>query len=284
MTPPLEARIETVLGVRVRAIVPLHGGCIAEVRRIDLEDGSRIVAKCAHDTDLTVEAWMLGELARTGALPVPRVFHAEPGLLLLEYVPHDAGAPGPAAQRHAAERLAALHAVPRPFFGCSRDTLIGPLCQPNPRSERWIPFFRDHRLLYMAAVARRGGALPGQVFARIERLALRLEELLVEPRHPSLLHGDVWSGNLLVRGDRIAAFLDPALYCGHPEIEIAFTTLFGPFTKPFYDAYAALAGLDRDFWKLRRDVYNLYPLLVHLHLFGRGYLPPILRTLERCGL
>ncbi len=279
-------RIERLLGRRPRRLVPLAGGCIAEVLRADLDGGERVVVKCSRDRrpDLSIEAWMLRELRRRSDLPVPTVLAATADLLVLEYVEHDDRPPGCEAQRHAAELLAALHRISAPAYGLERDTLIGPLPQPNDRSARWLPFFRERRLLHMARTARRSGRLPPAVFARLERLASRLEEWLVEPSRPALLHGDVWSGNLLVRGRRVAAFLDPAIYFGDPEIELAFTTLFGPFERPFYERYAEIAGIAPGFFELRKDIYNLYPLLVHLQLFGGGYLRPITALLDRLGL
>jgi len=134
-------------------------------------------------------------------------------------------------ERHAAELIAALHATPRERFGYGRDTLIGPLHQPNPESDRWVPFFRDQRLLFMARQAHGEGALPSAMLGRIEKLASRLDDYLIEPAHPSLLHGDLWTGNLLVRQGRVAGLVDPAIYCGHPGL--AFTTLFGTFGNNF---------------------------------------------------
>ena len=194
--------------------------------------------------DLSFEAYMLGELARLSALPVPAVHVAEPDLLAMDFIETDGGGITPEVERHAAELIAALHATPRAFFGYERDTLIGPLPQPNPRSERWVPFFRDHRLLAMARAAEAEGALPAKLLVRIERLAERLADYLIEPRHPSLLHGDLWTGNVLVRGDRVAGFVDPAIYYGHPEIELAFTTLFGTFGATFFETYEKLLPLD----------------------------------------
>lgn len=98
-----------------------------------------------------------------------------------------------------------------------------------------------------------------------------------------MLHGDLWSGNILARRGRIVATLDPAIYYGHPEVELAFTTLFGTFGEPFFAAYAELAPIAPGFHELRRDLYNLYPLLVHVTLFGAGYLAPVERVLDRLG-
>jgi fructosamine-3-kinase len=255
--------------------------------RAELADGRKLAVKVraeAGRADLTLEAYMLAELARQSSLPVPAVHLAEPDLLVMDYIDHDGGGITPEVERHAAELIAALHAVPRSFFGYERDTLIGPLPQPNPKSDRWVPFFRDHRLLAMARAAEAEGKLPARLLVRLERLAERLSDYLTEPSHPSLLHGDLWTGNVLVRGKRIAGFVDPAIYCGHPEIELAFTTMFGTFGAPFFEAYAVLLPLDREFRAVRCALYKLYPTLVHVRLFGSAYLPPIEQTLARIGL
>ena len=202
----------------------------------------------------------------------------------MDFIETDGGGITPQVERHAAELIAALHAVPRPSFGYERDTLIGPLPQPNPQMDRWIPFFRDHRLLAMAGAAQAEGRLPAKLLIRLERLAERLDSYLAEPRHPSLLHGDLWTGNVLVRGRRIAGFVDPAIYCGHPEIELAFTTMFGTFGPAFFEAYEALLPLEPGFHELRSGLYKLYPTLMHVRLFGSTYVPPIERTLAHLGL
>ena len=110
---------------------------------------------------------MLGELARLSDLPVPRVHVSEPDLLVMDFIENDGGAITPTVERDAARLLAALHATPRESFGYARDTLIGPLPQPNPKHERWIPFFRDHRLMHMAEAAHDEGQLPAPLFGRL---------------------------------------------------------------------------------------------------------------------
>ncbi len=122
------------------------------------------------------------------------------------------------------------------------------------------------------------------MLGRIERLAERLDDYLIEPAFPSLLHGDLWTGNVLVRQGRVAGLVDPAIYCGHPEIELAFTTLFGTFGQRFFAVYEALMPLEPGFHELRSSLYQLYPLLVHVRLFGAGYLARIDRTLARLGI
>jgi fructosamine-3-kinase len=280
-------RIETALGVGVTVLVPMPVGFGLAGYKVELADGRSLALKLREGSaraDLELEAYMLGELARHSDLPVPAVHIAEPDLLVMDFIDNDAGGITPQVERHAAELIASLHATPRPAFGYERDTLIGPLQQPNPFCERWIPLFRDHRLLATARRADAEGRLPARLLTRLERLAERLPDYLTEPRHPSLLHGDLWTGNVLVRDDRIAGFVDPAIYWGHPEIELAFTTMFGTFGETFFEAYEALLPLEPGFYELRSALYKLYPTLVHVRLFGPIYLPPIERTLKRVGL
>jgi fructosamine-3-kinase len=283
----LKNRLERVLGSRVEGLGPLPVGFGLTGHKVRLADGRTLAVKSRQrrgNASLEIEAYMLGELARHSELPVPFVHWAEPDLLVMDFIQNDGGSISSSVERHGAELLARLHATPRPAFGYRRDTLIGPLPQPNPEGPFWIPFFRDYRLLLMARAAHAEGKLPSQLLSRLEHLAERLENYLLEPAFPSLLHGDLWTGNVLVRGGRIAGLVDPAIYCGHPEIELAFTMMFGTFGHAFFDAYASLTSLEPGFHETRCGIYNLYPSLVHVRLFGAGYLAGIERTLAKIGL
>jgi fructosamine-3-kinase len=132
-------------------------------------------------------------------------------------------------------------------------------------------------------VAYKAGRLPAELRDRLEKLAGNLDELLEEPERPSLIHGDVWGGNVLARGDRIAAFLDPAIYHADPEIELAFIALFGTFGERFFRCYGELRGIRPGFFEARRHLYNLYPLLVHVYFFGGGYVTRVDDTLRGFG-
>ncbi len=230
MTPTLKDKLQVALGSSVVETHPLGVGFGLTGSRVKLADGRRLAVKAleqagGRQATLDIEGFMLGELKRLSDLPVPRVHHAEPDLLVMDFIDNDGGAITPSVERHAGELIAKLHATPRERFGYARDTLIGPLPQPNPETDTWVPFFRDHRLLVMARLAHAEGSLPAAMLGRIERLAERIDDYLIEPAFPSLLHGDLWTGNVLVRGDRIAGFVDPAISFGHPEIELAFATL-----------------------------------------------------------
>lgn len=273
-----------VIGQDIADITPLSGGCIGQVYRVRLANGQQLVLKADDGPAprLDIEAYMLRYLAAHSPLPVPEVRYAAPNLLVMAYMPGDSRFSA-AAQAHAAELLAALHAISAPAYGLERDTLIGGLHQPNEWHPGWLTFFREMRLLYMGQEAARVGRLPAELMRRLERFCARLNEWLLEPERPSLLHGDVWTTNVLGQNGRITAFLDPAIYYGHAEIELAFITLFDTFAQPFFARYQELRPIDPGFWQQRRDIYNLYPLLVHVRLFGGSYVSAVAQALRRFG-
>jgi fructosamine-3-kinase len=277
--------IEEYLGERLLSARPMGGGCIGEVYRVELEGGAPLVAKVDRKSasHLEREAYMLRYLGENSDLPVPQVFHGSETLLLMEYV-EGSSRFSDGAERHAAELLAALHGISSDAYGHERDTLIGSLDQPNLWTGSWSEFFREQRLLYLARVAYEAGRLPKGDLERIHRLAERLDDYLEEPERPSLVHGDVWSANVLAKGDSITAFLDPAIYHADPEVELAFISLFDSFGDAFFERYAEIRGIRDGFFEGRRDLYNLYPLLVHVYFFGGGYLESVRTTLRRLGL
>ncbi len=282
MDRDLEDAVARAAGSPPRRFSALGGGCVGDVYRVDLDNGERLVVKLGEaGGGLAIEGLMLDTLAANG-LPVPRVLHAEDRLLVMTWIETSGGLTA-TAQAEAADLLAALHGVTADRFGFQGDTLIGGLRQPNPWEENWLTFFRDHRLMDMGRQALEAGRLPKRTMARLETLAGRLERWLEEPVRPSLIHGDMWGGNVLCRDGHIAGFVDPAVYYADPEIELAFSTLFGTFGDPFFARYRDLRPLRPGFFEERRDLYNLFPLLVHVRLFGGSYVASVESTLVRFG-
>ncbi len=281
MTPEQRTRLETVTGRAVARLSPLSGGCIAHVWKVELDEGTAVVAKTARGQgDFETEGFMLNYLAAHSDLPVPKVLDVRPDMLVMSHI-EAGGGMNDRAQEHAADLIAALHGVTGSAAGLERDTLIGPLHQPNAPDQCWVAFFRDRRLLHFGALAHGSGRLPAETFRRLERLCDSLERWIGEPAAPSLLHGDLWGGNVLVNGARIAGFVDPAIYYGDPEVDLAFSTLFSTFDDAFFARYQQHRPLAPGFFEERRDLYNLYPLLVHTELFGGGYAGSVDRILRR---
>jgi fructosamine-3-kinase len=277
-----QQRAESILDTGITRTSRLSGGMIGQVTQVETSDGRTLVVKHSDDSDdtLDIEGRMLNYLNEHSNLPVPDVLHSEPDLLIMTYI-ESSGSITSDVQEHAAELLADLHSITADSFGLEFDTLIGSLHQPNPQTDSWIDFFREQRLIYMADVAHDAGRLPGEVRRSVDQLAARLDDILYEPEQPALIHGDMWGGNVLPDNGRIAGFVDPAIYYAHPEIELAFSTLFGTYGTPFFKRYEDIRPLEPDFFEERRDIYNLYPLLVHVRLFGSSYVGQVKRILSR---
>jgi len=270
---------------------PLSGGCIAPVYRVDLQNGRNAVAKLGGADNyggLVLEGDMLEYLGRESMLPVPEVYLKTENLFLMEFLEGDSQL-GTASEQHAAELLAALHNNLGPDYGhfgygFDRDTVIGGLRQPNPWTRSWIEFFRDQRLMYMAREAFDAGRMELSLLQRVERLSEQLERFIDEPLHPSLVHGDMWTGNVIIDRGRIAGFVDPAIYYADAEIELAFSTLFGTFSEPFFKRYNEIRPIADGFFDVRLDIYNLWHLLTHVRLFGGSYLRSVDRILSHHGI
>jgi fructosamine-3-kinase len=203
------------------------------------------------------------------------------GFILLEWL-----AAPPNADRHAAatelgRALAALHRATAPAYGLDRDNYIGATPQPNGWLASWLAFFRERRLAFQADLARRNGYLEGQRARGLARLLDRLDTWIDDQLvQPALLHGDLWGGNFLVGPSGAPALIDPAVYYGDREADLAFTTLFGGFPDSFYHAYNEVWPLPEG-WRERRELYNLYHLLNHMNLFGTGYAAQVDQIVRR---
>jgi fructosamine-3-kinase len=164
-------------------------------------------------------------------------------------------------------------------YGLDHGNYIGKLPQPNKILESWIDFFVANRLEYQLQLAIQNGLLSSSFIDRYRNFYKLLPDLLPVDK-PALLHGDLWSGNVMVGGDGKVCLIDPAVYYGHREIELAFTQLFGGFDHEFYRSYQSNYPLEAGFDQ-RVDIYNMYPLMVHVNLFGISYLSGVERVLRR---
>ena len=264
----------------------VSGGDINEACVLTLDDGSFLFMKsnsAAALSNFRAEAEGLRRIRETGAIGVPQVLGTGTdegsSFLLMEYI--IGGRRVSHYWETFAAELAAMHRADSSRdlpYGLETDNWIGARKQINTPKSSWITFFRDCRLAPQFASAARYFSVEDRT--RIDDLLSHLDRFLVEPAGPSLVHGDLWSGNTITGNDGKGWLIDPAVYYGHPEADIAMTELFGGFPPAFYDAYEE-TGMLQPGYEDRRDLYNLYQLLNHLNMFGSGYLPGVKRILKR---
>ena len=218
------------------------------------------------------EARGLELLRQAEALRIPRVIAqdqvADQAFLLLEYIPP--ATPGPDFWSNFGRQLAALHRHTAPQFGLDHDNFIGSLVQVNTGYDTWSDFFQFARLQVQIDLALARQQIDAATVRAFQQLFKRLPQLCpAEP--PALLHGDLWNGNFLVGKPDQAVLIDPAVHYGHREMDLAMTDLFGGFPPLFYQAYHEAFPLASG-WRQRLPLYQLYYLMVHVNLFGGGYL------------
>lgn len=262
---------------------PLSGGCINETLR--LEDGERryfVKLNGAARADLfAAEAAGLEALsAICGPFRVPRPLEhgvlQSQAYLIMDYMPLGPRRCNPEA---AGQALASLHRVCAPTYGWHRDNYIGATPQPNGWIDDWPRFWAERRLGFQLQLAHCQGA-PATILNRGERLVERLPALLDHQPPASLLHGDLWTGNLGYDDQGRPVIYDPAVYYGDRETDLAMTELFGGFGPRFYAAYRESWPLDSGY-RARKTLYNLYHILNHHLMFGGGYLAQAAEMIER---
>jgi len=252
---------------------------------VRLSDGRRswfVKVNDAHRLAMfEAEAAGLAALAETRTIRVPRPLltgvHQGQSYIVMEHIPMGRGSGSALAA--AGERLAALHRHTADAFGWHRDNTIGSTPQPNRWHADWIDFWRHERLGFQLELAARNGY--GGALQRLgERLLEKFPALLDHAPRPSLIHGDLWGGNLAFDDQNRPVIYDPATYYADREAELAMTELFGGFGAAFYDAYQAAWPLDPGYAS-RKTLYNLYHILNHANMFGGGYLGQAQRMMER---
>ncbi|MEO7716208.1 MAG: fructosamine kinase family protein [Capsulimonas sp.] len=305
LPPALHDTITQLLGAAPQGAQALAGGMINQAARVDTAHGP-IVVKWNSDGPpgfFAAEADGLERLRAAGALRVPKILAVSdapagaallaslnqesavtPSFILMEYLLPMPGDVEEFARRFG-EGLAHQHRTATSengLFGLERDNFIGALPQPNAWRMTWPDFYRERRLLPQVTIASRLGRLPGDRESRLHRLLDQVDTILADGRFlPCLLHGDLWSGNFLQQSED-PIVLDPAVYYGDREVELAYIQLFGGFPPGFLEAYQSAYPLPGEYL-LRRPLHQLYPLLVHLNMFGEQYWPQVESVLARYG-
>lgn len=264
------------------------GGCINQCEVLELSGKRRLFIKRNRSSFSGLfagEAAGLQALRRPGAPRVPEVFgfhdDGNTQIIILEHIETGAKEAG-FWERFGAE-LAELHRTSAADgFGFPRDNHIGATEQPNEWRESWLEFFAEKRIRFQLDLALKRGRADAGMARRVEAFISRIPEILIEPERSSLLHGDLWGGNYMVDARGGPVLIDPAVYYGHREADLAMTELFGGFGSRFLAAYSEAWPLDPGYAE-RRDAYNLYHMLNHLNLFGHSYASSVNAILNRYG-
>ena len=269
--------------VAIISTQPVSGGDINAAYCLQTNAGKfmlKLNSKSSYPDMFKREAEGLASIRNTQTIAVPKVilqfdFEDDSGLLM-EWV--EVIRATPKASQQLGRELAAMHKHSSSQFGFDTDNYMGSLPQSNRKHDTWAAFFTQERLEPMVKIAVDKKLLGHEDALLFDQLSNRLSELFDEEA-PSLIHGDLWGGNYLISSDEKPYLIDPAVSYGHREFDIAMTTLFGGFNREFYSAYNEAFPL-ADGWQQRVDLWNLYPLLLHLNLFGLSYLGQVRDALK----
>lgn len=286
MRSALQQAVGRALGAEVTGSRPLGGGDINDAHAVELSDGRRVFVKVndgAPRTMFPAEARGLDWLREAEALRIPQVLAVssvdgeEPPFLVLELL--EPGRRVSGFDEELGRGLAALHRHGAPGFGLDHDNFIGSLHQTNTPAEDWPTFYRARRLEPMLRRASDDGLVSRAMREGFDELFGRLESVAGDAEPPARLHGDLWGGNLHVDEGGRPCLIDPAVHGGHREMDLAMMQLFGGFGARVFDAYDEAWPLTAG-WRERVPLYQLYPLLVHVNLFGSGYVGSVERSLD----
>lgn len=282
LPPALQSTIHSFLQTPVLSAQSISGGCIHQSFKLQTLRGPYFLKfnewKLADN--LQAEKKGLERLGATDTLRVPRILQQGEAethtYLLLEWIEGRGEATDYWEQL--GKGLANLHQHTQVHFGLDEDNFIGALPQSNTATDNWANFFIEQRIHPLIKTGRDKGYITTSLEAKFQQFLKKVPDIFPEEA-PALIHGDLWGGNLLVGPQGEPVLIDPAVYYGHREMELAFMTLFDKQPDPFYRAYESIRPLAPDF-PSRVKFYNLYPLLVHLNLFGTSYLSGIEQSLK----
>jgi len=284
MNSELSNHIKEKLSFSKISITPVGGGSINETYRLETP-GSRLFCKVNSSSEyphlFALEKSGLEEVARQKLIRTPEVIDCFEWngyqVLLLEWIGE--GQRTDKFWNTFGLQLAALHQCTRENFGLHENNYMGSVPQVNHSSSSWPDFLVQQRLLPVIRMCTDKNLLTEKHRQKFEKLFTQIPELFENSNRPSLVHGDLWSGNFMCDENSQPVLIDPAVYYGHPSVDLAMSTLFGGFNKAFYDSYHHVSAFPKNY-KEQWQVCNLYPLLIHLFLFGSSYLRQIEATLD----
>ena len=287
MNPDLKSRLEKILSEPIKSTSSVSGGCIADSRKLELDSGKVYFLKQLRGSSsgaFDAEERGLKELRKSGTVNVPEAVCKGPDFLLLQWI-ETGYSRSSSSMEMLGRQFAELHRYRGNKFGFSEDNLLGDSPQSNKPSKEgglnWSVFYAENRLEFQTSLAVKNGYATPEMRNLMENLIKKVPDLISgTEEEPSLLHGDLWSGNYLIDERGIPWLIDPAVYYGHREADLAMTSLFGGFSNTFYSAYKSTYPMAPGYAE-REPLYQLYHLLNHLNLFGTGYYGQVISILRR---
>ena len=278
----LQQQLSKTLDKDILSIDFFTKGQIGDIYKVLTEDSSYILKTSQASTSLQIEANMLEDINKYN-IAVPKVYDVTDTHLLLKYIEESKQATC-TREVEAAKVLSALHAVTNEsrMYGYYYDTGIASFSQKNEQTQyNWTLFLGQMRIMPMAKICFDNGKISKQMLERVEELCRDMYKRIdMSTITPSLLHGDLWSGNILFNMNG-ATLIDPAIYFGDKEVELAFILLFDTFGETFFREYEELHPLSEDFYDVKVPLYQIYPLLVHVALYGASYVGQLEQILKR---
>ena len=269
-----------ILETTILSITPVQGGDINEARLLHTHSGKYFLKYNKNpgaEKMFQAEALGLSEIQKSKAIAIPRILHVGKNFLLLEFI--ESNDPSRAFWKKFGNSLARLHQQSQPHFGWKQDNFIGSLHQQNGIHQTWEAFYIHERLQPQIKAANSTNLLPSSIISKFEKLYQKLPDLCPD-ESPALIHGDLWSGNFICATGEKPVFIDPSVSYAHREMDLAMSKLFGGFAPQFYESYQEVYPCEKGLEE-RLPVYQLYYLLVHVNIFGKGYVQPVNRILDR---
>ncbi|WP_053971775.1 fructosamine kinase family protein [Mangrovimonas sp. ST2L15] len=276
--------IENILQKDIKQFLALSGGDISQAFKIETDSDNYFLK--SHQSPQALHMFQAEKLGlesidKTNIIATPKIIACDQfehrSFLLMEFI--ETKAPTSKDLSSLGKQLAALHQRTSKSFGLDSDNFIGSLPQSNQEHHNWKDFYLQERLLPQLRLAKNKGVLTNSDCPPENQMSITLEPLLKDVT-PSLLHGDLWSGNFLISENGTPYLIDPAIYYGDKEVDIAMTKLFGGFGEHFYEAYYESDAASSKS-ELKIEIYQLYYLLVHLNLFGRSYHGSVVSILKK---
>jgi len=262
----------SIIDEKIISSSPLGGGCIGSCYKVITSSGNYFVKYYSKAGISKEEAHGLKELANSNTVKVPEALKFDDHSLVLDFISQ--GSKKENFQKKLGTELALLHKTKAPRYGFYENNHIGSTSQINIEKENWIDFYIENRLDYQVSISE-----DKDIIQNYKNLRTKIPEILAGSiEEPSLIHGDLWGGNVISNEEGEPVLIDPAVYYGNREMELAMTRLFGGFTEEFYNSYNREYPMKKN-WKERQNIYKLYHILNHFNLFGSSYKHQVLELM-----